>query len=107
MIIKITYPSRITPSFLRKKTREFKRNIVPHCTCLPHPSADQRKVRILLKKRNVLINFDTTDKTAISVLRDYVSFVFNDTLIGVDQYNPITSNLENVNVFSFAEVKAQ
>lgn len=107
MIIKITYPSRITPSFLRKKTREFQRNMVPGCTGLPCLDTNQRKAQILLKKRNILINFDATDKTAIAVLRNYVSFVFNDILIGVDQYNPITSNLENVTVFSFAERKAQ
>ena len=103
MIIKISYPSKITPRVLKKRTLEFQRSM-KHC---PQASTQTNsvisKAQILLSKNNMLLHYDVTDSTATAALQEYLSFVFRDTLIGVDQQNPLTMNLKNVNVFLFAE----
>lgn len=102
MIIKISYPSRITPKLLKRKTREFQ-----HQCCQSNFFATQKyssnKAQILFNKRNLLLNFDSTDNHTVSILREYISFVFKDILIGVDQPNPLTANLDNANVYLFSE----
>lgn len=103
MIIKISYPSKITSRILKKRSLEFQRSM----SLFPQASTETNsvisKAQILINRKNMLIHYDATDSTATATLQEYLSFVFRDTLIGVDQQNPLTVNLKNGNVFLFAE----
>ena len=103
MIIKISYPSSLTQRILKRKTKEFQHRISQRDGNSTRDCSDVNRAKILLNKKSMLVNFNSSDSNAISTLREYLSFVFENAVIGVDQQNPLTINLEKVNVLLFAE----
>ena len=93
MIISISPPSSVPLRRIEKLTWDFFNG-----EYLIHKSkvgllATSKKTMVLVKKREILLSFSSDDINAINLLKNYLGFVFNDVIVGVDLDNPVTDNL--------------
>ena len=93
MIISITPPYTIKRQLIEKKTEEFfgvkkekkrKRNLL----------VKDKNFMVLVKKREILLSFNFDNLDTVDNLRDYLIYIFDGTVAGVDIQNPITDNLD-------------
>lgn len=96
MIISITPPSSISFRSMVKQTRLFwgqeqfiKKN--NHGLL-----ATRNNCMVLVKKREILLSFNSDDDDNVTFLRDYLFYLFKDVYIGVDLDNPVTDKLNFV-----------
>lgn len=96
MIISISPPSSISLQHMERQTKLFfgkEHSIRRNSHGLV---AAGNKYMVLVKKRELLLSFSDDDDEAISSLQKYLTYLFQDVLVGVDLKNPVTNNLKFV-----------
>lgn len=96
MIISISPPSSVSLRSIEKQTRLFfgKEQLIKK---INHGLiATKNRCMVLVKKREILLSFDSNDADAIVFLQNYLSHLFKGLYIGVDLDNPITDSLNFV-----------
>lgn len=97
MTIKISYPSQFSARMLRRRTGQFDKNILRGSDIFRTKNGAQ----MLVQKRNILLNFDSRSEEDIAYLRKYVGYLFQGSMVGVDEKNPITTDLAGVHEYIF------
>ena len=100
MIINITYPSRFKRMHLYFKTKKYFKD---NCKVFPQYKCRDEKetVGIFIKKESLNLIFNEKDAESIKLLREYINYLFHNSIIGVNSSNLITSHLENVIEFIY------
>lgn len=94
MIISISPPSSISLRSMEKQTRNYfhKDHLIRKDS---HGLvAEGSEYMVLVKKREILLSFNIDDNDAVSSLQKYLTYLFQDVLVGVDLENPVTRNLK-------------
>lgn len=96
MIISISPPSSVSLRSIEKQTRLFfgqEQSIRKNTHGL---LATRNSCMVLVKKREILLSFNSDDVDTVTFLRNYLIFLFKDVYIGVDLDNPVTDKLNFV-----------
>lgn len=93
MIISVCPPSSVSFKNLKKQTLSFWNS--ESCTSRKKSEllVKSSECMILLKKQELLLSFNVTNDTAVSLLQQYLTTLFKDVLVVVDLENPVTQNL--------------
>lgn len=96
MIISISPPSSISLRSMEKQTKLFFHKDHSIRRNSHGLVAAGNKYMVLVKKREILLSFNIDDNDAVSSLQKYLTYLFQDVLVGVDLENPVTNNLNFV-----------
>ncbi len=96
MIISISPPSSISLKSMEKQTRVFFEQVQSIKKSSHGLLATGDRCMVLVNKREILLSFNDDDVNTITLLRNYLTYLFKDVYIGVDLDNPVTEELNFV-----------